>query len=150
MAGLQDTWLDYRIRGWTTNSQPNNRNNRIRGWTTSGTTSLGKGSKIYIRLEKTSEENQVLSPDWEIGTAEIVEEEPDLPRTEMKETGLPSIPEDLSGKEKKDLEALLKEFQYVFACKGMKFGNTPVIEHEIHMRGPLIRQSSRRQTPEVR
>ena len=57
-----------------------------------GTTSLGKGSKIYIRLDNTSEEDKVLSPDWEIGTAEIVEEEPDLPRTEMEETGLLSIP----------------------------------------------------------
>ena len=65
-----------------------------------GTTSLGKGSKIYIRLENTSEEDQVLSPDWEIGMAEIVEEEPDLPRTEMEETGLLSIPEYLSGGKK--------------------------------------------------
>ena len=65
-----------------------------------GTTSLGNGSKIYITLENTSEEDQVLSANWEIGTAEIVEEEPDLPRTEMGETGLPSIPEDLSEKKK--------------------------------------------------
>ena len=43
------------------------------------TTSLGKGSKIYIRLGNASEEDQVLSPDWEIGMAEIVDEEPDLP-----------------------------------------------------------------------
>ena len=66
-----------------------------------GTTSLGQGSKIYVRLENTSKEVQVLSLDWEIGTAEIVEEEPDLPRTEMEETGLPFIPEDLTGKRKK-------------------------------------------------
>ena len=55
-----------------------------------------------------SEDDRVLSPDWEMGTARIVEEEPDLPRTEMEETGLPNIPGDLS--EKKDLEAFLREF----------------------------------------
>ena len=42
----------------------------------------------------------MLSSDWEIGTAEIVEEEPDLPRTEMEEIGLPSILEDLSEKKR--------------------------------------------------
>ena len=44
-----------------------------------GTTSLGKGNKIYICLENTSEDEQVLNPDWEIGMAELVDEEPDLP-----------------------------------------------------------------------
>ena len=63
---------------------------------TRGTTSLGWGNKIYIRLENASEDDQVLNPEWEIGTTEIVEEEPDLPRTEINEVGLPSVPEDLS------------------------------------------------------
>ena len=65
-----------------------------------GMRSLGKENKIYIRLENTSEDDQVLNPEWEIGTAEIVEEEPDLPRTEIDEVGLPSVPEDLSPKKK--------------------------------------------------
>ena len=42
------------------------------------------------------------------------------------------------------------EFQDVFADKGLKLGNTSVIEHEIHTRGPPIRQPYRRQNPEVR
>ena len=67
-----------------------------------GTTSLGRGNKIYIRLENTSEDDQVLNPEWEIGTAEIVEGEPDLPRTEIDEVGLPSVPKDLSPKKKKN------------------------------------------------
>ena len=66
-----------------------------------GTTSLGKGGKIYIRLENTSKDDQVLNPEWDIGTAEVVEEEPDLPRTEIDEVGLPSVPEDLSPKKRK-------------------------------------------------
>ena len=66
-----------------------------------GMTSLGRRSKIYIRLENTSEDDQLLSPEWEIGTAEIVEEEPDLPRTKIDEVGVPSVPEDLSPKKKK-------------------------------------------------
>ena len=79
-----------------------------------------------------------------------MEEELDLPRTEMEEAGLPAIPEDLPYEKKKDLEALLREFQDVFAGKGLKLGNTPVIEHEIHTRGPPIRQPYWRQNPEVR
>ena len=43
----------------------------------------------------------MLNQDWEIGTAEIVEEEPDLPRTEMEEEGLPAILEDLPKEKKK-------------------------------------------------
>ena len=35
------------------------------------TTSLGTGNKIYIWLENNSEDDQVLNPEWEIGTAEM-------------------------------------------------------------------------------
>ena len=52
-------------------------------------------------MENTSEDDQVLNPEWEIGTAEIVEEEPDLPRTETEDIGLPAVPEDLSPKKEK-------------------------------------------------
>ena len=38
----------------------------------------------------------------------------------------------------------------MFAGKGLKLGNIPVIEHEIHTKGPPIRQPYRRQNPEVR
>ena len=99
------------------------------------TTYLGKGNKIYIHLENTSEDEQVLNPEWETGTAEVVDEEPDLPRTEIEEVDLPSIPDELPPlhpPRKKELEALLTEFQDVLAGKGFKLGNTPVIEHEIH------------------
>ena len=122
-----------------------------------GTTSLGRGNKIYIRLENTSEEYQILNAEWKIGTAEIVEEELDLPRMEIDEVGLPSVPEDLSPKKKKkkkkEQEALLAEYQDVFAGKGLRLGNTPVIKHKIHTRAPPpppIRQPYRRQNPEVR
>ena len=42
------------------------------------------------------------------------------------------------------------EYQDMFAGKGLKLGNTPMIEHEIHTIGPPIRQPYRRQNPEVR
>ena len=45
-----------------------------------GTTSLGQREKVYVRLENTSEEELILNSDWEIGTVEVVEEEPDYPR----------------------------------------------------------------------
>ena len=34
--------------------------------------------------------------------AEIVEEKPDLPRTEIEEAGLPAVPEDLSREKKRN------------------------------------------------
>ena len=57
-----------------------------------GTTSLGRGEKIYVRIENVSEEEQILNPDWEIGTMEVVEEEPDFPRAEAEEAGLSPYP----------------------------------------------------------
>ena len=44
-----------------------------------GTTSLGRGEKIYVRIENVSEEEQILNPDWEVGTMEVVDEELDFP-----------------------------------------------------------------------
>ena len=44
-----------------------------------GTTSLGQGQRLYVRLQNRGEEDQVLDPNWEIGTVEVVEEEPDFP-----------------------------------------------------------------------
>ena len=38
----------------------------------------------------------------------------------------------------------------MFAGKGLKLGNTLLIEHEIHTKGPSIRQPYQRQNPEVR
>ena len=117
-----------------------------------GITSLGQGEKVYVRLENSSEEEQVLNPDWEIGTVEVVEEEPDYPWVEAEKAGLPPIPEELTAiqKKKKELRELLEEFKDVFAAKDFKLGNTDLIEHEIDTKGPLIRQPYQRQNPEVR
>ena len=38
----------------------------------------------------------------------------------------------------------------MFTGKGLKLGNTPVIEHKIHTKVPPTRQPYRRQNPEVR
>ena len=61
-----------------------------------GTTSLGQGQRLYVRLENAREKDQVLDPNWEIGTVEVVEEEPDFPACREEEEGLPEIPEELS------------------------------------------------------
>ena len=63
-----------------------------------GTTSLGQGERVYVQLENTSEEEQILNPDWEIGTVKVVEEEPDYPRVEIEEAGLPPVPEGITPK----------------------------------------------------
>ena len=115
-----------------------------------GTTSLGQGEKMYVRLENTSEEEQILNPDWNIGTFEVVEEEPDYPRVEVEEAGLPPVPEELTAAQKEDLRELLEEYQDVFIGEDFKLGNTSLIEHEIHTKGPQIHQLYQRQNPEVR
>ena len=113
-------------------------------------TSLGRGEKIYVRIENVSEDEQILNPDWESSTMEVVEEDPDFPRAEADDMGLPPIPDELSLEQRRELGELLEEFQDVFAGKDFKLGNTDWIEHEIHTKGPLIRQPYRRQNPEVR
>ena len=114
-----------------------------------GTTSLERGEKIYVRIENVSEEEDILNPDWEIGTMEVVEEEPDFPRAEAEGVGLPPIPDELSTEQRRELSELLEEFKDVFAGKDFKLGNTDLIEHEIHTKGPPFRQPYRRQNPEV-
>ena len=115
-----------------------------------GTTSLGSGQRLYIRLENVGEEDQVLDPTWEIGTAEVVEEEPDFPTGREEEEGLPEIPEELSEVQRRSLQELLDEFKDVFVGRDFRLGSTGVVEHEIHTHGPPIRQPFRRQNPEVR
>ena len=65
-----------------------------------GTTSLRQGEKVYVRLENTGEEELIINPDWKIGTVEVVEE-PDYPREEAEEAGLPPVPEELNAGQKK-------------------------------------------------
>ena len=85
-----------------------------------------------MRLESTGEEELILNPDWKIRTVEVVKEEPDYPREEAEETGLPPVPEGLTVSQKKNLRELLEEFKDGFAGKDFKLGNTDLIEHEIH------------------
>ena len=112
--------------------------------------SLGQGQRLYVRLENTGEEDQVNDPNWEIGTVEVVEEEPDIPAGGAKEEGLSEIPGELSGTQGQELQELLEEFKDVFVGKDFRLGSTGVVEHEIHTRGPPIRQPFHRQNPEVR
>ena len=65
-----------------------------------GTTLLGQGEKVYVRLENTGEEELILNPDWKMGTVEVVEEEADYPREEAEEAGLPPVPEELTASQK--------------------------------------------------
>ena len=103
-----------------------------------GTTSLERGEKIYVRIENVSEEEQILNPDWEIGTIEVVEEEPDFPRAEAEGAGLPPIPDELNTKQRKELDELLEEFKDVFAGKDFELGNTDLIKHKIYTRDHLF------------
>ena len=70
-----------------------------------GTTSLGQGEKVYVRLENTGEEELILNPDWEIETVSVVEEEPDYLRVEVEEAGLPPVPEELTAIKEKKIKA---------------------------------------------
>ena len=114
------------------------------------TTSLGHGQRLYVGLENVGEEDQVLDSTWEIGTADFVVEEPDFPAAREEEEGLPEVPEELSGTQRKELQQLLDEFKDVFVGKDFRLGSTGLVEHEIHTHGSPIRQPYRRQIPEVR
>ena len=92
----------------------------------------------------------MLDPTWEIGTAEVVEEEPDFPAAREEEEGLTEVPEELSGIQRRELQQLLDEFKDVFVGKDFRSCSTGVVEHEIHTHGPSIRQPYRLQNPEVR
>ena len=48
-----------------------------------------------------------------------------------------------------EVRELLEEFKDVFAGKDFKLGNTDMIDHEIHTKGPPIRQPYRSQNREV-
>ena len=115
-----------------------------------GTTSLGYGQRLYVRLENVGEEDQVLDPTWEIGTAEVIEEEPDFPAGKEEEEGLPEVPEELNEAQRRDLQGLLEEIRDVFVGKDFRLGSTGVVEQEIHTHGPPIRQPYHRQNSEVR
>ena len=114
-----------------------------------GTTSLGSGQRLYIRLGNVGEEDQVLDPTWEIGTADFIEEEPDFPTGREEKEGLPEISEELSEVQRRSLQELLDEFMEVFVGRDFRLDSTGVVEHEIHTHGP-IHQPFRRQNPEVR
>ena len=73
-----------------------------------------------MRLENVGEEDQVLDPTWETGTAEVVEEEPDFP-TREEEEGLPEIPEELFEVQRRSLQKLLDEYQCVCG-EGLEIG----------------------------
>ena len=68
---------------------------------------------MYVRLENTSKEEQILNPNLEIRTVEVVEEEPDYPMVGVEEAGLQQVPEGLTASQKKDLRELLEEYQDV-------------------------------------
>ena len=114
-----------------------------------GTTSLGHGQRLYVRLENVEEEDQVLDPTLETGTTEVVEEEPDFPAGKEEEEGLPEVPGELNEAQRRDLQGLLEEYRDVFVGKDFRLGSTGAVEHEIHTRGPPIRQPYQRQNPEV-
>ena len=84
---------------------------------------------------KTGEEDQVIDPNWEIGTVKVIDEEPDFPAGGAKEEGLPEIPGKLSGTQGQVLQELLEEFKDVFVGKDFRLGSTGVVEYEIHTRG---------------
>ena len=117
-----------------------------------GTTSLGKGNKFYICLGNTSEDDQVLNPEWEISTADVVDEEPDLPRAEIDEVGLPSILDDLSPPpplpthppKKKNWRLCSPNFRMCSLGRGSNWEINQVLNRKCTQKGPPIRQPYRR------
>ena len=107
-----------------------------------------------MRLENTGEEEQTLNPEWEIRTVKVVDEELDYPWVEEEEAGLPPVPEELTTmqkkkKKKKRTKGAVRGISGCLCRKDFKLGNTDLIEHDIHTKGPPIWQPHQRQNPEV-
>ena len=111
-----------------------------------GRAAIYEGNELRIRIENTGEEDRLIDSGWEIGTVEEVQlEEDDTP-----EERRPTIPQDLTRKQKLELERLIEKYKDVFSKKNGKIGKSSLIQHEIHTRGAPIRQPYRRQNPYVR
>ena len=91
----------------------------------------------------------MLDSSWEIGTAEVVEEETDFPTGREEEEGLPEIPEELSEVQRQILQKLLDKYKDVFVGRDFRLGSTGVVEHEIHTHAPPICRHYHHQNPEV-
>ena len=111
------------------------------------TPTMGKGSKLYIRLENFDEEEQCLNPEWIIGNLEIVEEQENI---NTEEGSFPEIPDTLTAQQTQQLQLLLQKYSCLFKENVSKKTGTNLIEHEIHTTGPPIRQPYRRQNPLIR
>ena len=111
-----------------------------------GRAALYEGEEIRIWMENTGEEDRMIDPEWEIGTIEEVQ----LEEIETAEQRKPAIPEELTRKQREELEELLDRYKEVFSQKNGKLGKSSVIQHEIHTKGAPIRQPYRRQNPYVR
>ena len=99
------------------------------------TPTMGRGSKLYIRMENFVDEEQCLNPEWIIGNLEIVEE----PETTCLEDGsFPDIPDTLTSQQKRQLQLLLQKYSGLFKESVTKNTGTKLIEHEIHTTGPLL------------
>ena len=75
-----------------------------------GVPTLSSGKVMRIRLDNSSEEDQLIDPGWEIGTAQQVQIEEATAATEGSRAELPGIPRELNAIQKEELENLLKKY----------------------------------------
>ena len=111
---------------------------------------VGKGEKLHVRIENFGEETIVLTPEWTIGTLEVVEEGIIYGNEKDEDHSLPVLPGSLTGKQRREMKILLTKYQEIFDKKGKPLGGTQLIQHEIHTDGPPFRIPFRRQNPQVR
>ena len=86
-----------------------------------------------------------------VGTLEIValSDSPPLPPA-SKQPSQPPVPEHLSPVQQQQLKALFQEFSDIISQGEDDLGCTPLLQHTIETKGPLLHQPYRRQNPAVR
>ena len=110
-----------------------------------GLPTLSEGSRVAVQLDNLTEGDITLIPEWEVGTISSV-----YLAQSPAGSQLPQIPDSLSFEQQRDLRWLIDEYQYIFSKEGNPISSTPLVEHEIHTKGPPIRLPFRRQNPVVR
>ena len=108
---------------------------------------ISQGETIKIRIDNSSEDEQLIDSGWEIGTIQAVTIEEMQKKDPLK---IPAVPMELEKWQRDELEILLKKYKTVFSESMGRIGATDVIQHEIHTKGMPIRQPYRCQNPTVR
>ena len=117
----------------------------------SGAPALTSGSEVWVAIYNHRPEPLRLHTGQTVGTLEsgTLADSP-LPLPAASQNCQQSVPEHLSPAQQQQLKALFHEFSDIISQGKDDLGCTPLLQHTIETKGPLLRQPYRRQNPAVR